>query len=266
MKKLTIIIFSLLLLLSSCSVYEDLYLLENGQVKYNMTIDAAELLAIAGTSSFKSSNNNYPKDSIMNFSQVIREAADSISSGMEQDIKNIEPLYMRIENNDSLGIFKISVYGDFDNMDAFTNAFASMSKLEKEGKGKKNGSFERFYVNNPFGRNSFSWDGTTFKRVVTAAPDKIEYEITDNNVTNDDEGNNENNDTVPNLKNSIDGSMGRLFSQGNMVIKYHLPKKIKKVSNENAAFSMDGKTAILNYSAALFLNADDRLSIEIETE
>lgn len=50
------------------------------------------------------------------------------------------------------------------------------------------------------------------------------------------------------------------------MIKYHLPKKIKKVSNENAAFSMDGKTAILNYSAALFFNADDRLSIEIETE
>ncbi|MDH6310254.1 hypothetical protein M2451_003156 [Dysgonomonas sp. PFB1-18] len=263
MKKLIITIFSLFLLLTSCSVYEDLYFLENGQVKYNMTIDAAELLAIAGTSSLKNSNNKYPKDSIMNFSEIIRETVDSIPSGMEQDIKNTEPLYMRVQNDDSLGIFKISIYGDFDNIDAFTNAFASMSKLEKEGKSKTNNSFSKFYVNDPFGRNSYSWDGTMFKRVVTAAPEKIEYEITDNNGINDEE---ENDNTGLSLKNSIDGSMDRLFSQGNMVIKYHFPKKIKKVSNENATFSMDGKTAILNYSAALFLNADERLSIEIETE
>lgn len=257
MKKLTIIIFSFLLLLSSCSVYEDLYFLENGQVKYNMTIDAAELLAIAGTSSLKSNNNKFPKDSIMNFSEVVRETMDSIPSDMEQDIKNTEPLYMRVQNDDSLGVFKISIYGDFDNIDAFTDAFASMSKIEREVKEKKRGSFDKFSVNNLFDRNSFSWDGTTLKRVVIA-PEKIE----ENAVNEEDE----NSETGLSMKSSIDGSMDRLFSQGNMVIKYHFPKKIKRVSNESATFSMDGKTAILNYSAALFLNADDRLSIEIETE
>ncbi len=64
----------------------------------------------------------------------------------------------------------------------------------------------------------------------------------------------------------IDESFDRLFSQGKMVVKYHFPKKIKSVNNKDATFSMDGKTAILNYPASLFLKPDKELSIEIVTE
>ncbi len=255
MKKLIFAIFSVsILFFSSCSVYEDLYFLENGQVKYNMTVDASDMMSMVGQSSLKS-GDNYPKDSIINFTQIVRDTLKNISPDIEQDLKNIEPLYMRVQNNDSLGILKISLYGDFDNMQAFTNAFNSMSKLESEIKNKENNPLKKMSVDNLFSRNVFSWDGTTLKRDVKA-PEKAEGNA-------DEEGEE---DADIRLDKTMDESMKRLFSQGKMVVKYHFPKKIKNVSNEDATFSMDGKTAIINYPANLFLEPTNELSIEIETE
>lgn len=254
MKKLIFTLFLLpILILSSCSVYEDIHFLEDGRVKYNMTIDASEMMTLVGQSSLKSNEKDYPQDSIINFSQIVRDTLNNISPEIEQDLKNIEPIYMRIQNNDSLGILKISLYGDFENMETFTNAFASMSKIENEVKDKGNSSFNKYSIDNLFNRNSFLWDGTTFKRIVTASERQ-------------EEENSESNDADKKLSKNIDESFNRLFSQGKMVVKYHFPKKITNVSNKDATFSMDGKTTILNYSASLFLTPTEELSIEIITE
>jgi len=255
MKKTAVTTFFLLLiLLTSCSVYEDIYFLENGKMKYDMTIDASEMMSLVGQSSLNSSTS-YPKDSIINFSQIVKDTLDNIPPEIEQDLKNIEPIYMRIQNNDSLGILKISIYGDFDNMEAFAEAFKSMSKIESQVKSRVNNPANKFSLDNLFSRNSFSWDGTSFKRSIIL-PEK-------NEAMNEDEDSAGNEESINKV---MDESISRLFSQGNMVVKYHFPKKIKSINNENATFSMDGKTAILNYPARLFIEPSDALSINIVTE
>lgn len=154
MKKYILTFFLLpIVILSSCSVYEDIYFLEDGRVKYNMTIDGGEMMALVGESSLKG-KNGYPKDSIINFSQIVRDTLDIIPAEIEQDVKNIEPIYMRVQNNDSLGILKISVYGDFDNMESFTNAFASMSKIEGQIKKRENNPMSKFSIDNLFNKNT----------------------------------------------------------------------------------------------------------------
>ena len=248
---IAVVFFSLFLISTGCSVYEDIYFLEDGKVKYNMTIDGADVMALAGSSSLKNNNNKFPKDSIINFAQIVRDTLDIIPQEIEQDLKNIEPLYMRVQNDDSLGILKISLYGDFDNMEAFTNAFTSMSKIEGQVKNRKGDNpMNKFSIDNLFNRNSFFWDGVTFKRTVTVEKNQ------------DNEGDN----ADKRLEKNIDESVSRLFSQGQMVVKYHFPQKVKNVSNKDATFSMDGKTVILNYPASLFLKPDNELSIDIETE
>jgi len=260
MKKIIAAIFLFpVVLLTGCSVYEDLYFLEDGQVKYNMTIDAGELMSIAGTSSLKG-NDKLPKDSIINFSQLVKDSLkNNISPETEQHLKNIEPLFMRVENNDSEGVMKISLFGDFANFDAFTKAFASMSEMESKIKNKENNPISRLSVDNIFSRNLFSWNGTSLKRTVKLSA--VNEESLGEEETDDGEDASD-----KKLNKDIDLSMARLFSQGTMTVKYHFPKKVKSVSNKNATFSMDGKTVILNYPASLFLEPNNELSIDIEIE
>jgi len=255
MKKIISIIISLsFLAFVSCSVYEDLYFLENGQMKYNMTIDASELMSIVGQSSL-SKEKDYPKDSIINFSQIVRDSLKNISPEIDQELKNIEPLNFRVQNNDSLGILKISLFGDFENFDAFTNALSSISRLESQIKNNKSNPLTKLSANNIFSQNSFSWDGTTLKRTVTAAEEAKD---------SDDENNG--GEGAEKLTKDVDESMTRLFSQGKMVVKYHFPKRVKNVSNEEATYSKDGKTVVLSYPASLFLKPNSDLSVEIITE
>ena len=51
-----------------------------------------------------------------------------------------------------------------------------------------------------------------------------------------------------------------------MVVKYHFPKKIEKISNPDAVFSQDGKTAIIEYSGSIFSKPTNEFSVEITTE
>lgn len=257
MKNLIIILFTVLFSATSCSVYEEFYFSENGSVKYSLIIDASEMKKIMGTSSL-GNDYDYPSDSIISFSDIIKDSLKTIPAEYANDIKNIEPINLRIQNNDSLNILKMSVYGDFKDMEAFTSAFASLAKLEHDVNLTKNFSaVDKYSFSNFFNKNTYTWDGTTLTRVVTAK-EKIEEETEEIEETENTDGDKQTDAAVE--------SMMRIFSQGQYIIKYHFPYKIKSTSNENATFSLDGKSAIINYSGSLFLEPDKNLSIKIVTE
>lgn len=240
MKKLIFLFSIIIISITSCSVYEDIYFSENGTVKYNMTIDAGELLSIAGQSSLKGTES-LSKDSTISFAQIIKDTLLNIPPEMEQDLRNIEPLNMRMESNDSLGILKLSFFGDFDNIEAMNKAFISMAKMEDEIKKSGNRSLNKFSPNNLFNNSSYVWDGTKFSRILNIQ----EEEVILSGEESDD-------DPDKKLDKSVDESLARLFSQGQMVVRYHFPKKIKSVSNENATFSMDGKNSNIPLSGKPF--------------
>lgn len=247
MKKLFILLSVICLVFSSCSVYEDIHFLENGNMKYSMTIDAGEMVAALGSSSLKTGKNDIPSDSIIYFSRIIKDSLNNIPADIAQDLKNIEPLYMHIKTDESNNEYKISICGDFDNVQAFSDAFASMGKLEEYIK-KSNDKAKKFSFESLYNNSQLTWDGTTLKRIFTKTSDNPE--------------------TGDNSEDSkkIDESITRLFSQGKMIVRYHFPKKIKDVSNKNATFSLDAKTAVVEYSAMQFVEPTEALSITIVTE
>ncbi len=57
-----------------------------------------------------------------------------------------------------------------------------------------------------------------------------------------------------------------IFASSNYVIKYHFPKKIKKVSNPTALFSDDKKSITIQYSFTDYMENPDKLNFEVEFE
>ncbi|NDV77827.1 hypothetical protein [Dysgonomonas sp. 511] len=227
--------------LASCSVYEDIYLLENNGLKYNMTLDASEMMAMVSQSSMPS-KTKLPKDSVISFAQMAKDSLQ-ISDDIKEDLKNIEPLFVRIQNDDETGILKISLFGEFENTDAYSKAFASLGKLSSKAQELKANPSGKFPIERFSAHSQLSWDGKTFKR------------ITKSSGENDDEDDGK-----------IDESMKKMFAQGKLIVKYHMPKKIKKISNQDATLTIDGKTAVVQYSGTQITKPSEVLSIEIETE
>lgn len=254
MKRLTsILIIFITVFLSSCSVYENIYFLENGDVKYDMSIDAGEMIAAMSNMEIKTPGN-LPTDSIIHLADLIKDSLEVSTNEIQDAIKNIEPIYLKYENNAAEGKFGISIYGDFDNADALNKAFASMAQLEQYmSKNKVEGAVNNnFSLDNLYNESRLVWDGTTMKRIITPKP-KEESE---------DEGEGEEK-TSP--ETGL-GSFSKFFANGKMVVKYYFPKKITNVSNPDATLTLDGKTAIIQYPASMLAEPSDKFSIEITTE
>ncbi|WP_029904610.1 hypothetical protein [Prevotella sp. 10(H)] len=255
MKKITyIILFLATLFISSCSVYEDIYFMENGSVKYQTAIDASEFMALSGKSSVDM-NGKMPEDTLISFSELLKDTLKTISPELEQDIKNIEPLFMRMESSKEQQTFKISIYGDFKDVQSLSDAFNSMNKLQNYIKVQQ-GKNPKLFSNDYFSHTPFTWDGKTLKRNVIVSDTKDEKPLDEENADG----------SSGNLDETMSTSFKRLFSQGQMIVRYHFPTKIKSISNDKATFSMDGKTAIINYPGLLFIEPEEELGIEIVTE
>jgi hypothetical protein len=252
MTKLLFALFLIIsLFLSSCSVYEDIYFLEGGKVKYQITIDASELAALGEESSLNI-NKGLPSDSIIYFSQLIKDSLKTIPAEIAQNMEDISSLYVHIKRDKAKSEYKISICGDFDNTEAFIKAFSSLSKLEEYIKENKPTAGSEFPTKILFDKTLIAWDGKVFKRIIDTT---TETEDAENTLEESDQQ----------IKDTID-AFAKLFSQGRMIVKYHFPKKIKNVSNDKATFTLDGKTAIIEYPAMLFLEPTQDFSIEIETE
>ena len=244
MKRLTsILIIFITVFLSSCSVYENIYFLENGNVKYDMSIDAGEMIAAMSNMEIKTPGN-LPTDSIIHLADLIKDSLEVSTNEIQDAIKNIEPIYLKYENNAAESKFGISIYG------ALNKAFASMAQLEQYlSKNKEEGAVNNnFSLDNLYNESRLVWDGTTMKRIITPKPKE---ESEGEEKTSPETGL---------------GSFSKFFANGKMVVKYYFPKKITNVSNPDATLTLDGKTAIIQYPASMLAEPSDKFSIEITTE
>ena len=57
-----------------------------------------------------------------------------------------------------------------------------------------------------------------------------------------------------------------IFASSNYIIKYHFPKRIKKVSNPNALFSEDRKSITIQYPFTDYMENPDKLNFDVEFE
>ncbi len=250
-KNLLIISFFLSLFFSSCSIYENIYFLEDGSIKYQMTFDADEMIKMVPDMSMSS-----PTDSTSSIKEALKESGLSLIDLTEDDkddLENISPLFINIKSNKEEKSMKISLYGDFASADALNNAFTSLLKLSKKSELDK----VKTSPDTPLNPKSFKelnftsryfWDGRKMSRSVDV---DVNSEIDETNESEPSE---------------MNDALLRLFTGGKMTIKYHFPNKVKSVSDSDALFTQDGKTVIIEYPAQIIAKPTQDLDVEIVTE
>lgn len=228
------------LFLTSCSIYEDVYFKQDGQVRYEMKFDASDMLAMIPDAASKA--GDIPSDSIISIVELLKQKGGSkLLEENKEDIENISPLYLEMRNDVQKQILTITMFGDFANTESLNKALVSINRLQQKAQqaGMKNSNIG---INKLSNTSTFAWDGKTMKRSFDASQ-----------VTNEE-------------RNSTNDMLSKVFSQGKMVIKYHFPEKVDKANDPNALISQDGQSVIVEYSASKFLNSDNSTDIEIVTK
>ena len=214
-----------------------------------MSIDGSEVLTMMPDFEMKMPDN-MPVDSVISIVDVLRDSISNITPEIEQDLNNIEPFFLRIESDVANRKLNISVFGDFKDTDALNSAFTSLGNLQeaqkKDSQDKPSMSF--FQVD---GGAQLFWDGKVMKRTIR---DK-------DNVTDEAE------ESEESLGENPDDMFSKFFSQGKMVVKYHFPSEVEKISNPNAVMTQDRKTVIIEYSGSSFISPKkEELDIEVKTK
>jgi hypothetical protein len=253
---ITLLIALSALLSSSCSVYEEVTFLKDGRMSYNMTFDGGEFMKMLSES--KSSSSGKISDSIISLVQVLESEKMDMINGypeLKNDIENIRPLFFRTVENHQTGEFKMSIFGDFKDADAFNKAFKSMVNLASNTKdmdvdiegipatGKRGGKdMIEWLAYFP----EYQWDGKTMKRTIDTS--KLELQTDDKEPSNKDPF----------------SDWKSFFQGGKMGVKYHFPQKVNSVDNPDALLSQDGKTVIIEYPASVFTTSPQEADIEIK--
>ncbi|HCO66940.1 MAG TPA: hypothetical protein DIT04_04165 [Dysgonomonas sp.] len=234
---------------TSCSVYEDVYFKKDGTVSYSLEFDASALMTMLPVSG---SASPIPNDTVISLTQILEEKKDSLQFLREEElaiIENVKPLQMRITNDTIQKTLFFNISGDFENAEALNRAFNTLNEISAKSKTEKNVGENLISGNVPdtdFNSN-YAWDGRIMKRIVVREKPVV--------------------DDVSEESSREEEQMKMLFSNGKMFVRYHFPERVKKVSNTDALFSQDGKTVVLEYPSATYLNPTaEKLNIEIEIE
>lgn len=239
-----IVFISFIIFFSSCSIYEDIYFKDNATVRYEMKVDASEVLAMMPDLANKT-NSSIPSDSIISFAEIIREKVDTtnMTDSDKKDLENVSPLFLNIKNKPDEQVLSLLMYGDFDNIDKLNEALISADRLQEKTIDKASGN-SGFNMDRISNLSSYTWDGKKMSRTTIS-----------NSAESDDEN--------PTAETAM---MSQLFSQGKLIVKYHFPKKVVKINNPKALLSQDGKSVIIEYPASVYKKPEEKMNIEIVTE
>ncbi|MGO4770816.1 hypothetical protein ACEN2I_04085 [Flavobacterium sp. W22_SRS_FK3] len=244
-----ILSFSFLLAtLTSCTFTENMYVNDNGAGKFSVDVDGSALMQMAGDQMGSQMGADAKKsiDSTFTFKQLISEKQDSISKlSMEaqKEIKKLENFVFNIKMNAEQKQFLMNIATDFKNVNELQDVLQSMGTLQKLGGGAS--------PSNPFaslGDNksklNYTYDGKKFTRKAIIDKQKLTEKAAD----------------------STAAMSKMIFASSNYIIKYHFPKRIKKVSNPNALFSDDRKTITIQYPFTDYMENPDKLNFDVEFE
>lgn len=241
MKKLLFLLSVLsITLLSSCSIYEEIYFEKDGQVSYNMTLDMSEMLAMVPPEKMTS----MPADSTISFAEMIKEKVDmdTLSSMEIEDLKNIMPFYLSTKMDAETKSATISIYGKFSSAEDLNKGFMAMKRMASKNEGKMSGLPQSNDLMNTYNTFNYSWDGKTMRRT----------------------GGKKTSSQSEEQATSKGNEFAKLLTGGKMRVKYHFPIKVNTIDNPDALISQDGKTVIVEYKAIDLIENPEKTSIEIK--
>ena len=230
MKLYKLLSFSFLLAtLTSCTFTENITINDNGTGKFSVDMDGSALMAMAGDQigSQMGADTKKSMDSTFTFKQLIAEKQDSISKlspEAQKEIKKLENLVFNIKMNGEQKQFLMNIATDFKSVNELQDVLQSMNTLQKlEGGANPSTPFAGLGDNKS--KLSYTYNGKKFTRKAIIDKQKLTEKA---------------NDSTADMSKMI-------FASSNYIVKYHFPKKIKKVSNPNALFSEDRKTITIQY-------------------
>lgn len=239
----------LLATLTSCTFTENIYVNDNGNGKFSLDMDGSALMEMAGDQLSGQMGADAKKniDSTFTFKQLLADKKDSIaklSPEVQKEIKKLEDLTVNLKMNGEKKEFLMAFSKDFKNVNELQDILQAMSTLQKLEGGSS--------AANPFagglGKNNsilnYSYDGKKFTRKAILDKQKA----------------------AEKPKDSTADMSNMIFASSNYVIKYHFPKRIKKVSNPNALFSDDRKSITIQYPFTDYMENPDKLNFDVEFE
>lgn len=249
MKLYKLLSFSFLIAtLTSCTFTENITINDNGSGKFSVDLDGSSMMAMAGDQLGEQMGADAKKDmdSTFTFKQLFEEKKDSIaklSPEMQKELKKIENFVVHTKMSSEKKEFLMTLSTDFKNVNEMQDILQTISTLKKlEGGTGMNPLGSNFGDNKS--KLNYTYDGKKFTRKAIMDKQKLTEKA---------------NDSAPDMSKMI-------FASSNYVVKYHFPKKIKKVSNPNALFSEDRKTITIQYPFTDYMENPDKLNFDVEFE
>ncbi|OMQ09459.1 hypothetical protein [[Flexibacter] sp. ATCC 35103] len=250
MKLYKLLSFSFLIAtLVSCTLTENIYVNDNGTGKFSVDMDGSSLMAMAGDQLGDQMGADAKKniDSTFTFKQLFEEKKDSIaklSPETQKELKKLENFVVNTKMNAENKEFLMTLSTDFKKVNELHDVLQSLSALQKlEGAGSAAAPF-----GNGLGDNnstlSYTYDGKKFTRKAVIDKQKL----------------------AAKAKDSTADMSKMIFASSTYIIKYHFPKRIKKVSNPNALFSDDRKSITIQFPFTDYMENPDKLNFDVEFE
>ncbi|SHM85388.1 hypothetical protein [Flavobacterium chilense] len=236
--------------LTSCTFTENITVNDNGTGKFSVDMDGSSLMAMAGDQLGDQMGADAKKniDTTFTFKQVFEEKKDSIaklSPEAQKELKKLENFVVNTKMNGEKKEFLMTLSTDFKNVNELQDILQTASALQKlEGSGGNASTPFAGGLGNNNSKLSYTYDGKKFTRKATIDKQKL----------------------AEKAKDSAADMSKMIFASSNYIVKYHFPKKIKKVSNPNALFSEDRKSITIQYPFTDYMENPDKLNFEVEFE
>lgn len=247
-----LLLCAITLSLTSCQFSENVYINEDGSGKMSFTFDASEMMDMMGDKLGEGKEGEERVDSMLVFKDFLEEKKDSISQLSQEEqakLMALKDFRMHMLMDPETKEMKFDLITDFKNADELQNMFTAMNNASNfQGKG---GATQVNDPNNPFSafgkegatEMEYSFKGNVFKRTAKVVDEEQYKQMVD----------------------SI-GEMAMMFGTSKYKLNYHFPRKIKSVSNEDAMFSQDGKSFVLEYGFMDYLADPKIFNIEVVLE
>jgi hypothetical protein len=248
MKLYKLLSFSFLIAtLTSCTFTENIYINDNGTGKFSVDMDGSALMEMAGDQIAGQMGESAKKDidTTFTFKQVFEEKKDSIaklSPETQKELKKLENFIVSTKMSSEKKQFLMTLGTDFKNVNELQDILQTLSTLQKIEGGTSSPLGSGIGDNGS--KLSYTYDGKKFTRKAVVDQQKL----------------------AAKAKDTAADMSKMMFASSNYIVKYHFPKKVKKVSNPTALFSEDRKSITIQYSFTDYMENPDKLNFDVEFE
>jgi len=256
MKTFKLFVFTLLAIIcfSSCQMTEEMYISDNGSGKISIKMDGDAMMRMMGGSMLQG-EDKMKMDTLIVFKDVMEKYKDSFAALPEEDkmaLKGIEKFTMRMVMDSEEGKMNFDMYSNFESVSELNDVFGMFQKAseiamennKKLSGGNRGSTLKDRSGPTPNSKVTYLYNKKMFKRST---------EI-------------ENYDA---FKKEIDSAMAMvkgMLANSKYTLKYHFPNRIKSSSVEDAMFSGDGKTIIIERNFVDYMADPKIFDFEVKFE